>query len=67
MSGPAFDTGVGYTLRVPGSWFEVDVRPGFNTTRHPRDDAAQRVTPADTRNTRLPPSARPGYRPQEDR
>lgn len=39
--------------------FEVDVRPGFNTTRHPRDDAAQRVTPADTRNTPLPPSARP--------
>lgn len=26
-SGPRLDTGVGYALRVPGSWFEVDVRP----------------------------------------
>lgn len=25
--GPRLDVGVGYTIRVPGSWFEVDVRP----------------------------------------
>lgn len=25
--GPRLDTGAGYSLRVPGSWFEVDVRP----------------------------------------
>jgi hypothetical protein len=25
--GPRLDVGVGYTVQVPGSWFEVDVRP----------------------------------------
>lgn len=25
--GPRLDVGVGYAIRVPGSWFEVDVRP----------------------------------------
>ncbi|MEU3463148.1 hypothetical protein ABZ721_24800 [Streptomyces sp. NPDC006733] len=42
MSGPRLDTGVGYTLRVPGSWFEVDVRP-----------ATRAASAADLVNSRL--------------
>jgi hypothetical protein len=37
MTGPAFDAGVSFTLRVPPNWFELDVHPAT------RDDSAREL------------------------